>query len=227
MPVGPTGQNSSARHTWAPPLDGPPSMGSRFTRWVSKPSLPVGVQSFARWVSKSSCSRASVNSLSVGERDQWVSTKPASVGVHQPRGAARCPRTSSAMSAVPSGFSRQDRGCPQTKRASATRPAVGVLEPRISGCPRLAPVGVQDWTQGPRFPSGCRTGGVRSTTVHFRRPSSRGGERRWCEGWPVADAGGRWPQRSRMRHVGGSRFSEAHPALLVAAAPKGLRQVGG
>lgn len=67
---------------------------------------------------------------------------------------------------------------------------------------------------------------MRSGTVHFRQPSLRKGERRWCEGWPVADASGRWPQRSRMRHVGGSRFSEARLALLVAALPKGLRQVG-
>jgi hypothetical protein len=133
VPVGLTGQDSSARHTWAPPLDGRPSVDIRFTRWVSK----------------SSCSRVSVNSLGAGERDQWVSTncsihqlfqwvstnRVEQPGVHEPRPLS-----------PPSPVGSHQRGVGVYERASATRPAVGVLEPRISGCPRLAPVGVQDWS---------------------------------------------------------------------------------
>jgi hypothetical protein len=129
VPVGPTGQDSSARRTWAP-LNGPPSMGSRFTRWVSKPSLPVGVQSFARWVSKSSYSRVSVNSLGVGERDQWVSTIPA---MHARRRLGRrgCPRL-----LYPSYFS----GCP---RNPFTNPAAGLL--------RQGPPDTLHWVSTNRF----------------------------------------------------------------------------
>jgi hypothetical protein len=90
-----------------------------------------------------------VNSLGVGERDQWVSTncfihqlfqwvstnRVEQPGVHEPR--PLCP---------PSPVGSHDRVVVVHKRASAARPAVGVLEPRISGCPRLAPEGVQDWS---------------------------------------------------------------------------------
>jgi len=95
---------------------GPPWVSSTPSRellqWVStKP-----VHQPRRWTAASRAARHA--SLGV---HQPLHPPTVSVGVHQPRGATRCPRTSSAKSAVPSGFSRQGRGCPQTRLGDEAR----------------------------------------------------------------------------------------------------------